>query len=492
LEFDIDVGLGEEIVVRMSQRPGTILVVDDHAMNRDMLARRLEKSSHQVKTAGSGKEALEAVEAGGQDVVLLDIMMEGLDGIEVLRRIRRRHNPTELPVIMVTAKDQSEDIVHALNEGANDYVTKPIDFPVLLARVQTQLTIQRIAALEGQVEYLSEQVREASDSERAIIGKSSPLAKVLQQIEMVAPTDAGVLITGESGVGKELIAQAIHERSKRRDRPLIRVNCASIPRELFESEFFGHVKGAFTGAVRDRQGRFQLANGGTLFLDEVGEIPSDLQGKLLRVLQEGQFERIGEEFTRRVDVRIISATNRDLAREVEAKRFRQDLYYRLSVFPIEIPPLRDRREDIPELVRHFLQVCCRRLGIPPLESSPEQLEALKGYDWPGNIRELHNVVERAVITARGGTPYFDVGNGTQGAAMGFAALANIKSNTDGAILTYAELEDIERSNILAALRRTNWKVSGAGGTAELLQINPSTLASRIKAMGIKRHASADV
>src|SRR5262245_51071447 len=259
--------------------------------------------------------------------------------------------------------------------------------------------IKERKTLELENEYLQEELR---GNYRAILGNSPALKKVLAQIEMVAPTNAGVLILGESGTGKELVARAIHERSPRQAGALVRVNCASVPRELFESEFFGHVRGAFTGAVKDRVGRFELADGGTLFLDEIGEVPLELQSKLLRVLQEGQFEKLGEDRTRTVDVRIIAATNRDLEAEVRSGRFRQDLYYRLSVFPIDLPPLRERVEDIPILAQQFLLQSARKLGTAPPQLTSAQQKELQAYDWPGNVRELQSVIERAVIRSRSG------------------------------------------------------------------------------------------
>ena len=268
---------------------------------------------------------------------------------------------------------------------------------------------EEIEALRNQLEleneYLRDEIR-SSHSVGGIIGESLGLKKVLEQVKLVAAADSSVLVLGESGVGKELIARGIHEQSPRAQRPLVKVNCASIPRELFESEFFGHAKGSFTGATRDRAGRFELADGGTLFLDEVGEIPLDMQGKLLRILQEGTYERIGEEQTRSVNVRIVAATNRALQQEVDAKRFRQDLFYRLSVFPIEVPPLRDRRDDIPRLAVHFLDQYSRKLGIPALKLRQRHIIELQKYSWPGNIRELQNVVERAVISGRSGNLEF--------------------------------------------------------------------------------------
>ncbi len=248
---------------------------------------------------------------------------------------------------------------------------------------------------ERQIAYLQEEV-ETAKALGPMVGRSLALRKVREQIAVVAPTDAGVLIVGESGTGKELVARAIHADSPRKDRPMVSVNCASVPRELFESEFFGHRKGAFTGASQDRMGRFELADGGTLFLDEVSEIPQALQSKLLRALQEGEFERVGENRTRRIDVRIIAATNRDLAREMEAQRFRPDLYYRLNVFPIEVAPLRHRKDDIALLAALFLERACARLNLPPARLTPDNLRQLERYDWPGNVRELQNIIERAV------------------------------------------------------------------------------------------------
>ena len=346
--------------------------------------------------------------------------------------------------------------------------------------------IQRLRSqLELENEYLREEVKVAH-AFGDIVGESSALRKVLAQVELVAPADTSVLILGESGTGKELVARAIHERSGRSDRPMIRVNCGSIPRELFESEFFGHVEGAFTGAVRDRAGRFQLADGGTLFLDEVAEIPLDLQSKLLRVLQEGTFERIGEEKTQQVDVRIIAATNRDLKKDVEEKRFWQDLYYRLSVFPVEVVPLRERAEDIPLLAANFLSQTCQRLGLTKPTLKHRHVKTLQSYEWPGNVRELQNVIERAVITARGGELYFDLPGSVAEKKVAAPAASVDAPDAGEEVLTYEELTTRERENLLAALKKAKGKVSGSGGAAELLGVKPTTLASRLKAMGIER------
>jgi transcriptional regulator with GAF, ATPase, and Fis domain len=292
-----------------------------------------------------------------------------------------------------------------------------------------------------------------------------------------------VLILGETGTGKELIAKEIHSRSNRKDKPLIRVNCASIPKELYESEFFGHVKGAFTGAFKDRIGRFEAANGGTLFLDEIGEIPLDLQSKLLRALQEKQYERIGDDKTKRVDVRIIAATNRDLREEVAAGRFREDLYYRLNVFPLEVASLRERHEDIPLLAKHFVDLVVRETKCSKPRLTAAGIAALQNYDWPGNIRELRNVIERAVILARGGALEFDL------PIADLPPQVVISAEEEMAVpefFTEPEMQRRERDNLLVVLEKTGWKIKGAGGAAELLGVKPTTLLSRIKKMGLRR------
>jgi len=339
--------------------------------------------------------------------------------------------------------------------------------------------------LELENEYLKEEVS-GQESFGELVGRSSALHKVGEQIELVAPTDSTVLITGESGTGKELVARELHRRSSRSERPLIKVNCAAIPHELYDSEFFGHTKGSFTGAVRDRVGRFELADGGTLFLDEVGEIPLDLQSKLLRVLQEGEFERVGEERTRSVDVRIIAATNRDLKAESVAKKFRSDLYYRLSVFPIEVPSLSERREDIPLLAEHFLSQFARRQGKQAPRLTQANVRELQRHDWPGNIRELQHVIERAMITAtsRNGKLRFDLDVPSNTTSSGpNTSDSQIAEYTDN-ILTSAELRLFEADNIRRALARSDGRIYGANGAAELLDMKPTTLASRIKSLGI--------
>jgi len=341
-------------------------------------------------------------------------------------------------------------------------------------------------SLERERDYLREEVNVAHNFGE-IVGESVALQRVLDQIEAVAPTPANVLILGESGTGKELVARAIHGHSDRANGPLIKVNCPSIPEELFESEFFGHVKGAFTGAHRDRTGRFQLADGGTLFLDEVSEIPLDLQGKLLRALQEREFERVGEEETRHVDVRVIAASNRDLRAEVDAGRFREDLYYRLNVFPIDVPPLRERREDIVPLATQFLESVSCDFGMEPSNLTRAQADRLRAYDWPGNIRELQNVIERAVILSRDGPLRLEL-EAPAGAGEAPGTALEEELDEDRAFVTEAEFRERERRNLLAALECANWQVSGEGGAAALLGLKPTTLAYRMKSLGLRRPA----
>ncbi|HEV7406657.1 MAG TPA: sigma 54-interacting transcriptional regulator [Chthoniobacteraceae bacterium] len=349
--------------------------------------------------------------------------------------------------------------------------------------------IQRLKTqLEQQNAYLEEEVLEA----RAfgdLIGQSGALRQLVSQLDLVAPTEASVLIQGETGTGKELVAREIHRRSARRDKPLVRVNCASIPKELFESEFFGHVRGSFTGAIKDRAGRFETAEGGTLFLDEIGEVPLEMQGKLLRVLQEKRYERVGEDRTRTASVRIVAATNRDLKKEVAAGRFREDLYYRLHVFPIQVIPLRERKDDIPLLARHFVELSVKELKCAQPRLTKAGVARLQCYDWPGNVRELRNVIERAVILARGGGLEFDLPLQTAASAA-----PGLQSRSETAaveadeppFLTEAELQLRERDNLLRILRKTHWKIKGPDGAAETLGVKPTTLLSRMEKWGLKK------
>ena len=357
-------------------------------------------------------------------------------------------------------------------------------YTLILRNVNERLEAeQKIRSLAGEAEYLREEISALVGAEE-IIGRSESLRKVLGDVKEVAATDATVLILGETGTGKELIARAIHLASRRRDKPLIKVNCAAIPATLIESEFFGHEQGAFTGATKKRDGRFALAHGGTIFLDEVGELPLDLQSKLLRVLQEGEFEPVGSAQTRKVDARVIAATNRDLEQAVRDGKFREDLYYRLNVFPIQLPALRERREDIGILAAAFAGKFAQRMGrnLEPL--SDECLRRLQAYGWPGNVRELQNIIERAVITSRGGRLNLDRALPESVNAM-VAALTD-----DGAavkrVRTAKEIEELERNNVIAALEASDWKVAGENGAAQILGVKPTTLSSRMKALGIQR------
>ncbi len=354
----------------------------------------------------------------------------------------------------------------------------------LAAAIASARMIDEIESLKQRLElenaYLQEEVQE-NVAFGELLGQSPALQVVTRQIELVAQTDSSVLILGESGTGKEVVARELHRCSRRASRPLIKVNCAAIPRELYESEFFGHSKGSFTGAVRDRVGRFELADGGTLFLDEIGEIPLDLQAKLLRVLQEGELERVGEERTRRINVRIIAATNRNLREEAEAGRFRQDLYYRLSVFPLEIPPLRKRIEDIPLLADNFLNRLARQLGRPKPRLTLANIQELQRYSWPGNVRELQHVLERACIVATNGRLRFELENEKPKKKD-----SGSSENASTHILTVDELREFEANNIQLALELSEGKIYGEAGAAVKLGMKPTTLASRIKSLGIEQ------
>lgn len=350
-----------------------------------------------------------------------------------------------------------------------------------------RVTLAENAALRQELErerdYLREEVNVAMNFGH-IVGTSTALKKMMKRVAAVAQTPAIVLLQGESGVGKELVAHAIHTQSSRADGPLVKVNCASIPKELFESEFFGHVKGAFTGAHRDRVGRFQLADGGTLFLDEIGEIPLELQAKLLRVLQENEFEPVGDDMTRSVDVRVIAATNRDLEKLIVDGTFREDLFYRLSVFPIDVPPLREREEDIVQLAQHFLARACDDFGRPTLSLTRAKANNLREYHWPGNVRELKNVIERAVILSPGNVLRLDLS--MPHLRVSDPEVREPPQRSEGEILTEQEMRDLQKENLVAALKASNWRVSGRGGAAELLGIKPTTLADRIRSFGIRR------
>jgi DNA-binding NtrC family response regulator len=452
----------------------TVLVVDDEPFNVDLLEQELRAAGYRTISASSGEGGVALATQAQPDLILLDLLMPEIDGYEACRRLKASDATRSIPVIVLTSLTETSNKVRAFREGAVDYVTKPFETEELLARVGTHIALRReIEAhrkTKATVHLLVEEIRSDRD---ALVGESAALRRVREQIGHVAPTDSTVLIQGETGTGKELVARAIHEKSARRERPLVKLNCAALPRELVESELFGHEKGAFTGAVQQRRGRFELADGGTLFLDEVGEMPLEAQAKLLRVLQDREFERVGGAHSLKVDVRVIAATNRDLQAEVAASRFRSDLYFRLNVFPIVVPPLRERRDDIPRLLHHFVARTARRLGRAVDGVSPGFVERARGYDWPGNIRELENVVERALIMSPGGV--LDAAE-----LLAPAARASAEPAGDGT------LEDVERAHIRRVLESASWQIEGDEGAARKLGVNPSTLRGRMRKLGIRR------
>jgi DNA-binding NtrC family response regulator len=441
-----------------------VCVVDDDLLVRESVEGLLREDGFQVDSFESAESFLGRPRQEPPACLIVDLMLPGMSGHELHQELAR--TGLDAPVILLTAYGDVPTSVRAMRAGALDFLTKPCDSDDLLAAVRRAVSRRFPTRLACPAPRIT-----------GIVGESEALQAVLQQVELVADTDATVLITGESGTGKELVARAIHERSPRRKGPLARVNCAAIPESLFESELFGYVRGAFTGALNDRAGRFEAAQGGTLMLDEIGEMPLAMQPKLLRVLQEKEFERVGETRARKIDVRIVAATNRDLASEVAAGRFRGDLFYRLNVFPIKNPPLRDRREDIPMLAEHFIQASARRLRRPAPGLTDAALRQLMTRDWPGNIRELENVIERAIILARDGQLRFD----SQPAAE---AARPRSASSPLPMLSRAAMEKHQRDVIVAALERSGGRVSGPGGAAELLGMKRSTLFSRIRVLGI--------
>ncbi len=441
-----------------------VLVVDSDRSVQESLGHLLRSEGWRVAGFNRARDFLERVTAMSPSCVILDFDLPDMDGLQVQQSLVAL--APNIPVVFLSAEADFSSCVQAIKAGARHFLSKPwID--------------------DELVEILRGEIRppEAETRIGGFVGRSAALQTTLRRIELVARTDATVLISGESGTGKELVARAIHNQGKRRSQPLVRVNCCAIPDTLFESEFFGHVKGAFTGAVRDKVGRFELADGGTLFLDEIGEVPLPLQAKLLRVLQEHEVERVGDTRPKRVDVRIIAATNRDLAAEVTAGRFRRDLFYRLNVFPIENPSLRDRREDIAALAEHFLRVTAKRFNQPVPRLNESHLRQLAAYDWPGNIRELQNTIEQAVILVRQGQLQFNLSPAT----VPFPPAA--AEPAQPIILTRAEIKQHERESIAAALAQTGGKVAGTDGAAALLGMKTTTLHSRILALGLCRKSA---
>jgi two-component system, NtrC family, response regulator AtoC len=376
--------------------PRFVLVVDDDNDIRLLLTDLLKGDGYKAQAVATGAEALAAVEKQRPDLVMMDVKLPDQDGITVLKELKRQHS--DLEVIVMTAFGGSSTAIKAMEQGAYDYVTKPFDIDDLLA------TLKRVfehADMSNEVSALRLELGKSAAERERIVGNSRPMMEVYKLIGKVASADATVLITGESGTGKELVAEALHRASKRNPHPLVKVSCAALPESLLETELFGHEKGSFTGAMTMRKGRFETANKGTIFLDEIGEMTLGTQTKLLRILQEREFERIGSNTAIKIDLRVITATNRNLSEEVEKGRFREDLYYRLNVIHIHMPPLRERKEDIPLLTEHFLVKYRHGPGAIPTTISEEALEKLVAYDWPGNVRELENAIERAVVLSRG-------------------------------------------------------------------------------------------
>ncbi|HET8733536.1 MAG TPA: sigma-54 dependent transcriptional regulator [Anaeromyxobacteraceae bacterium] len=460
-----------------------VLIVDDETNIRRVLAAMLKRDGYEATTAENGEQALAAMNRVPVDVVVTDLVMPRMGGLDLLKAVASAH--PDVPVIMITAHGTVDTAVEAMKAGAFDYITKPFDQEDL-----RKVIVKAARARELAVQHVHPP---ASEGERPpLVGQSPAMRAVYDVIDRVADSPSTVLITGESGTGKELVAQALHRGSPRRAQPLIKVNCAAIPKDLVESELFGYEKGAFTGAVGSKPGRFELADGGTLFLDEIGEIPVEMQVKLLRALQESEFERVGGIKTIRVDVRLIAATNRNLETLIAEGRFREDLFYRLNVVPIALPPLRDRREDIPLLVQHFIEKYDRRLGKRVERVDEAALEVLVGYGWPGNIRELENVMERSVLFADGplvtiaqlpealrdrapggGRPVAPVG------AIGSMAAPSGASMKD--IVRQAQAE-LERTLISRALEETGGNVTRA---AKKLQISRKSLQVKMKELGLR-------
>lgn len=441
----------------------SILIIDDDASLRRILEYNLLEAGYAVTAAATGEEGLRLLQAERYSLVITDMNMPGIDGMEVLKGVKEL-SPETL-VIIITAFGTIDVAVAAMKAGAHDYITKPFNRDGL--RLTVAKAVQ-FSALEAENRKLRYELSDKSDF-KAIIGNSAEMAKVFQVIEKVAPTEATVLITGESGTGKELVARSIHARSSRSNAPFIAVNCSAIPRDLLESELFGHMKGAFTGATKDRPGKFELADSGTIFLDEIGELPLELQPKLLRTIQERTVEPVGGSEQKKLDVRIIAATNLDISKALADGLFREDLYYRLAVIPLHLPPLRERREDIPLLARHF----CRKHGGADVHFEPEALAALAGYTWPGNVRELENLVERLLIMRSSPRlTLHDIPDKVRENRR-TAATGKIINLPDGG----CSLEELEREIVTEALNRNGWNQTAA---ARFLRIPRHTLIYRME------------
>jgi DNA-binding NtrC family response regulator len=448
--------------------PAQVLIVDDERNIQVMLSLALRNEGYAVETAGGGREALEKIAALPVDLVVMDVRMPDLDGLAVLKRARETR--PDLPVIIMSGHGTFDTVREAFKLGAQDYLEKPVDKDKLVVGVKNALTLRTLAAENAELR------REAGGGE--MIGAGAAMRRLQDLIRRAAPSEGRVLVTGANGSGKELVARAIHQQSRRATGPFVKLNCAAVPAELIESELFGHERGAFTGAVAARKGKFELADGGTLFLDEVGDMPAAMQAKLLRVLQEGEFERVGGSATLKVDVRVVAATNKDLGAEVAAGRFREDLFYRLNVVPIHLPPLRERGEDIPELAARFLAEACARNGRRPMRFDRAALAALQAHDYPGNVRELRNVVERIAILADGP----ELGADEVAAALPGSRRPRADRYREGAGF-HGLVEEAEREIILGALAANGENVSE---TARALGLERSHLYKKMRALGLKR------
>ncbi len=468
-----------------------ILVADDEESIRWVLSKSLIKKGFQVDLAEDGNQALSRFSSNHYDLAVLDIKMPGLQGLELLKQVQEEY--PETLVIIMTAESTMDNAVAAMKNGAYDYLTKPFDLDALDAII---LKAQKAAEVTEQIGHLKEELQEQYSFGRSIIGNSQPMQEVYKTLGRVAPSDVTVLVTGESGTGKELIARAIHYNSPRLGKPFIAINCAAIPRDLLESELFGHERGAFTGATERKAGKFEQANGGTLLLDEIGDMPLELQAKLLRVLQEKEITRTGGSQTLKIDVRIVAATNQNIAKLVEEKMFREDLYYRLNVVPINLPSLRKRKDDIPALVDFFLQRTQQDLGISIIECSKEALALFKRHSWPGNIRELENVIKRAALLSPNHVlmptdfPGLLSGKGTASQDESLETLVSRKLENSLAQMDLQELDNlyemvlhqVERPLINIILNQTR---GNQVRTAEILGINRNTLRKKIKVLEIE-------
>jgi two-component system nitrogen regulation response regulator GlnG len=471
-----------------------ILVADDEESMRWVLSKALRKKGFTVDLAGDGDEALRLIQSQPYDLAVLDIKMPGISGLDLLSRIRE--SKQDLLVVIMTAEASMKNAVEAMKRGAYDYITKPFDLDVIDAIIEK---VARAREMTSQVSLLKEELKDRYQPDKTIIGNSPAMREVYKTIGKVAPSDMTVLIQGESGTGKELVARAIHFNSRRLGKPFIAINCAAIPKELLESELFGFEKGAFTGAVERKLGKFEQANGGTLFLDEIGDMPLDLQAKILRVLQEREVTRTGGSQSIAVDVRVVAATNQDLADKVREKQFRDDLYYRLNVVPLLLLPLRERKEDIPLLLDYFLQKTCAELEIPLKNCDPDALRLLTGYSWPGNVRELENTVKRAVILSADPlltlTDFPGLGQPKGGGTIPSEELsleglvemklrgsfANMDKLEKGDVYTMV-IEQVERPLIRFVLEKTRGNQVKA---ADILGINRNTLRKKIQELGVE-------